>query len=102
MTIRWAAIQGQHAANATDHFARAQALGLECPFDVFEQLFHEHHGDHYFAQVVRFIDWAIVEWEETALRRGAAPRRRPPALSTCGGRSALEGIRGDRPEFIEH
>jgi hypothetical protein len=38
-----------------------------CPLDVFEQLFHEHHGDEYFAGVVRFIDWANVEWEDIAL-----------------------------------
>jgi hypothetical protein len=74
MTITWTAIQKVYAASATDHFDRAQALGLECPADVFEQLFHDHHGDEDFAAVVRFIDWANVGWEETALS-GVALRR---------------------------
>jgi hypothetical protein len=28
MTITWTSIQNQYAANAADHFERAQALGL--------------------------------------------------------------------------
>lgn len=107
MTIRWTAIQGQHAANATDHFGRTQALGLECPLDVFEQLFHEHHGDEDFAQVVRFIDWANVGWEETALsgvalRRVAVPRPYQHAVDEARWRTAEEGAQDDRPEIIEH
>ena len=38
-------------------------------------LFYEHHGDEDFTQVVRFIDWANVVWEETPLS-GTSPRRR--------------------------
>jgi hypothetical protein len=79
MTITWTAIQNQYAASAAEHFDHAQALGLDCPADVFEQLFHDHHGDEDFLAVVRFINWANVGWEESALsgvalRRVAIPR----------------------------
>jgi hypothetical protein len=31
MTIRWSTAQGAYSANLQDHWARAQALGLNCP-----------------------------------------------------------------------
>jgi hypothetical protein len=107
MTISWAAVQDQYAPDAADHFARVQALGLDCPADVFEQLFHDHHGDEDFAAVVRFIDWEIVGWEETALsgvalRRVAIPRPYQHAVDETRWRTAEEGVQDDRPEIIEH
>jgi hypothetical protein len=107
MTITWTAIQKEYVANAADHLDRAQPLGLECPADVFEQLFHDHHGDEDFAAVVRFIDWANVEWEETALsgvalRRVAIPRPYQRAVDEARSRTAEEGVQDDRPEIVEH
>jgi hypothetical protein len=32
------------------------STGLDCPLDVFEQLFFDHHGDDDFAGVVQFVD----------------------------------------------
>jgi hypothetical protein len=106
-TITWASIQNQYAADAPDHFAGAQALGLECPMDVFEQLFHEHHGDEDFAAVVRFINWANVDWEEAALsgvalRRVAIPRAYQHAVDEARWRTVEEGVQDDRPEIIDH
>ena len=79
MTISWAAVQSIQAADVAEHFGRAQALGLECPLDVFEQLFHDPTGRKDFDSAVRSVDWANVLWEETelsgvALRRVAVPR----------------------------
>jgi hypothetical protein len=107
MTITWTAIQNQYAANAADHFDRAQPLGLDCPADVFEQLFHDHHGDEDFAAVVRFIDWANVGWEETALsgvalQCVAVPRPYQQAVDEARSRTAEEGVHDDRPEIVEH
>jgi hypothetical protein len=107
MTIIWSAIQNQYAANSADHFDRARALGVDCPADVFEQLFHDHHGDEDFAGVVRFIDWANVGWEETvltgvALRRVAIPRIYQHAVDEARWRTAEEGVQDDRPEIVEH
>jgi hypothetical protein len=107
MTITWASIQNQFADSAADHLSRAQPLGLECPLDVFEQLFHEHHGDEDFASIVRFIDWANVGWEEmtlsgVALRRVAIPRPYQHAVDEARWRTAEEGVQDDRPEIVEH
>ena len=107
MKITWAAVQNQYATQATDHFAHAQAVGLECPWDVFEQLFHEHHDDKDFAQIVRFIDWAKVTWDETALsgvalRRVTVPRPYQHAVDEARWRTAEEGIQDDRLELVEH
>jgi len=107
MPITWASIQNQYAVSAADHLSRAQALGLECPLDVFEQLFHEHHGDEHFTQIVRFIDWANVGWEETelsgvALRRVAIPRAYQRAVDEARWRTAEDGVQDARPEIIEH
>jgi hypothetical protein len=107
MTTTWAAIQKEYAETAADHCGRAQALGLDCPADVFEQLFHGHQGDEAFAGVVRFIDWANVEWEDTelsgvALRRVAIPRPYQRAVDEARWRTAEEGVQDARPEIIEH
>jgi hypothetical protein len=107
MTITWTAIQIQYAANVADHVDRTQALGLGCPADVFEQLFHDHHGDRDFAGIVRFIDWANVSWEETALsgvalRRVAIPRPYQHVVGEARSRTTEEGVQDDRPEIIEH
>jgi hypothetical protein len=83
MTIRWSTVQGAYSADLQDHWTRAQALGLNRPLDVFEQLFFDHHVDDDYAAVVRFIEWADVVWAERQLS-GVAPRRRPAALSACG------------------
>jgi hypothetical protein len=107
MTISWAAVQSIQAAGAAEHFVRAQALGLECPLDVFEQLFHDHTGNEGFASAVRSIDWANVLWEETALsgaalRRVAVARPYQHAVDEARWHTLQEGVQDDRPEIIEH
>lgn len=107
MAIRWSAVHGVHLADVQEHWTRSQALGLDCPLDVFEQLFFDHHGDGDFAPVVRFVDWAAVEWEEralsgVALRRVAVPRPYQHAADEARYRTFAEGIQDDRPEIVEH
>jgi hypothetical protein len=57
-------IQQVRAADLPEHFAGAQALGLECTLAVFGQLFHDHHDDSDLAAVLRYVDWSAVRWEE--------------------------------------
>jgi hypothetical protein len=45
MSLSWTALQRVYATDAAEHVARAQALGLHCPPEVFEQLFHDHRDD---------------------------------------------------------
>ena len=80
-----------------------QALGVNSPPDVFEQLFFDHHGDDDFAGVVRFVDWAVVEWEErllsgVALRRVAVPRPYQHAVDEA--RAGARSVQDDRPEIF--
>ena len=95
MTIRWSDVQGVYSTDLQDHWTRSQSLGLDCPLDVFEQLFFDHHGDDEFAGVVRFIDWAAVEWQEralsgVALRRVAVPRPYQHAVDEARYRTLAE------------
>ena len=39
MTTRWSDVQRVYSADLQDHWTRSQALGLDYPLDVFEQLF---------------------------------------------------------------
>jgi hypothetical protein len=107
ITIRWSDVQRVYSAGLQEHWTRSQGLGLDCPPDVFEQLFFDHHGDDDFAGVVRFIDWAAVEWQEralsgVALRRVAVPRPYQHAVDEARYRTLAEGIQDDRPEIIKH
>ena len=100
MTMRWSVVQGEHSANVHEHWTRSQALGLDCPLDVFEQLFLDHHGDDDFASGMRFVDWASLEWEEralsgVALRRVAVPQPYQYAVDEARYRTLAEGVQDD-------
>ena len=65
MRLTWAAIQQSYVPALAEHLARAEALGLNCPQDVFEQFFYEQHDNHLLTERVRFVDWSAVTWEES-------------------------------------
>jgi hypothetical protein len=105
--LTWSAIQQVYSADLAEHFAGAQASGLECPVDVFEQLFHDHHDDSELAEVLRFVDWSAVRWEEgdfsgVALRRLGVPRPFERAVDEARWRTAEEGFSDERPEVMWH
>jgi hypothetical protein len=107
MPIRWSDVQGVYTADVQEHWTRSQALGLQCPLDLFEQIFFDHHGDDDFAGVVRFIEWANVAWEErqlsgVALRRVAEPRPYQHAVDEARWRTLVGGVQDNRPEIVEH
>ncbi len=107
MTIRWSDVQDVYSADLQEHWARVQGLGLQCPTDVFEQLFFDRHGDDEFASLLRFVDWATVTWEErqlsgVALRRVAVPRPYRHAVDEARLRTVEEGLQDERPEIIEY
>jgi hypothetical protein len=37
-------LQRVYSWDFQEHWTRSQSLGLNCPLDVFEQLFFDHHG----------------------------------------------------------
>ncbi len=105
--LTWSAIQQAYAADLPEHFASAQALGLECPLEVFEQLFHDHHDDAELGRVLRFVDWSPVRWEEgdlsgVALRRLGVPRTFQHAVDEARWRTAEQGFEDQRPEVMWH
>jgi hypothetical protein len=107
MTIRWSVVQEFFVSEAAEHWKWAQSFGLDCPWDVFEQLFHDHHGNEVFASVVRFVDWKNVTWEErklsgVALRHVAVPRAYQRAVDEVRWRTLEEGVQDDRPEIVDH
>jgi hypothetical protein len=107
MAIDWPAIEKQFTADVADHWVRAQSIGLECPFDVFEQLFFDHHADHYLIDVVRSVDWGNVEWADTelsgtVLRRVAVPRLYQHAVDEARWRTREEGVQDVRPAVMDH
>jgi hypothetical protein len=59
----WARIQRLYDVDAVVHWQRCEADGLQCPQEVFTQLFHEEANNEDFAVIVRSIDWGRVTWE---------------------------------------
>jgi len=97
MSLNWSALQGVCNADC------AAALGLHCPPDVLEQLFHDHHHDTEMTALLRFVDWAAVSWEEgelsgVALRHSGVPRAFQLAVDEARHDTAENGFHDDRPE----
>lgn len=107
MNLNWAKIQSVYTANAAEHSHCAASLGLDCPLDVFEQLFHDHHDDVEIAGLVHFVNWADVSWEEgavsgVALRHAGVPRPYQRAVDEARQETARDGFHDDRPEVMQH
>jgi hypothetical protein len=107
MALTWKAIQDAYDPAAATHAAAAVPLGLDCPSDVFEQLFHDHHDDPEMSRVLRFVDWDDVFWEEgalsgVALRHTGVPRAYRYAVDEARQETLREGFHDDRPEVMDH
>ena len=107
MSLSWSAVQGTYQTDVAAHAARAAALGLDCPQDVFEQLFHDHHDDDEMAQLLRFVDWTQVRWEEgalsgVALRHAGVPRPWQHAVDEARHDTVGNGFQDERPEVMAH
>lgn len=81
--------------------------GIELELDVFEQLFIDHHDDPEFAEMVRLIDWSVIEWSEKrlsgiALRRVGVPSFYQLAVDEARIRTAEEGLQDERQEVMTH
>lgn len=103
----WGRIQRLYDADPAVHWQRCEAEGLECPQDVFTQLFHEEANNPDFAAIVRAVDWGRVRWELTefsgvALRQVRVDRAYEHAVDEARERAAQFGITDDRVEVVEH
>jgi hypothetical protein len=63
----WARIQRLYHADAVVHWQRCESEGLQCPQEVFTQLFHEEANNEDFAVIVRSIDYSAPSASPFAL-----------------------------------
>jgi hypothetical protein len=103
----WARIRRLYDANAVVHWQRCEAEGLQCPQEVFTQLFHEEANNEDFAVIVRSIDWGRVHWElqefsGVALLHVRVDRAFQLALDEARERASQFGILDYREEVISH
>jgi hypothetical protein len=106
-TFSWARIQRLYDADAVVHWERCEAEGLQCPQEVFTQLFHEEANNADFAAIVRSIDWGRVSWElqemsGVALRHIRVDRAFQHALDEARDRATQFGIVDEREEVVSH
>lgn len=106
--LTWSAIQNIDSADPTEHYSRARNLRLNCPPEVFESLFHDHHTREDFADIHRrFVDWNTVVWEEVpmsgvALRQVGVPRAYQYAVDEARIHTAENGFTKERLEVMHH
>jgi hypothetical protein len=103
----WARIQRLYDADAAVHWQRCESEGLQCPQEVFTQLFHEEANNEDFAVIVRSIDWGKVSWElqefsGIALRHVRVDRGYQYALDEARERASQFGIVDEREEIVNH
>ncbi|SRR6266852_4540920 len=103
----WGRVQRLYHADPTVHWQRCEADGLQCPLEVFAQLFHAEANDPDFASIVQAVDWGRVIWtlEEfsgIALRQVRVDRGHQHALDEARDRATRFGIVDDRVEVVEH
>jgi hypothetical protein len=103
----WARIQRLYYVDAVVHWQRCESEGLQCPQEVFTQLFHEEANNEDFAVIVRSIDWGRVTWglqefSGIALRHVRVDRGYQYALDEARERASQFGIVDDREEVVSH
>jgi hypothetical protein len=103
----WGRVQRLYDVDPTVHWQRCEAEGLQCPSEVFTQLFHADATDADFAAIVRGVDWGRIHWELSelsgiALRRVSVDRGYQHALDEARDRARRFGIVDDRAEVVDH
>jgi hypothetical protein len=103
----WARIQRLYDADAAIHWQRCESEGLQCPQEVFAQLFHEEANNEDFAVIVRSLDWGRVRWElqemsGVALRHVRVDRAFQLALDEARDHAVCYGIVDEREEVVSH
>jgi hypothetical protein len=103
----WARIQRLYDADPVVHWQRCEAEGLQCPAEVFSQLFREEDSNESFSVTLRTIDWGSVAWEQrdlsgVALRRVRVPESRAESLGEARDVATQYGIVDNREEVSNH
>jgi len=103
----WSRIQRLYDPEAAAHWQRCESEGLQCPQEVFTQLFFEKAHDEDFAVIVRSIDWGHVRWElqeisGIAMRHVRVDRGFQHALDEARNQTTSFGIVDERQEVVDH
>ena len=103
----WARIQRLYDPDPAVQWQRCESEGLECPQEVFTQLFHEEANNPDFAAIVRAVDWGRIRWElhefsGIALRQIRVDRGYQYALDEARDRATQFGIVDEREEVVAH
>jgi hypothetical protein len=117
----WARIRRLYDADAVVHWQRCETEGLQCPQEVFTQLFHAEDanaeakspdempsGPNLLSlDSVRGIDWGRVSWElqefsGIALRHMRVDREYQHALDEARDHAVCYGIVDERGEVVAH
>jgi hypothetical protein len=114
----WARIRRLYDADAVVHWQRCESEGLQCPQEVFTQLFHaeESHAEGAESsgglllsdlEAVTAIDWGRVSWElmemsGIALRHMRVDREYQYAIAEARDRAVCYGIVDERDEVLAH
>jgi hypothetical protein len=100
MPISWSSIQSLREPDRDRHWARCRdELGLDCPVDVFKELFFEHQRDEEFGtpySAAGLSAVALTEMELTGvvLRRDAIERKRTGRCGTMIVADHDQSLRG--------
>jgi hypothetical protein len=102
----WSRIQRLYDPDATAHWQHCESEGLQCPQEVFTQLFHEQANNEDFAVIVRSIDWGRVRWKlqeisGMALRHFRVDREYQHALDEARDQATRFGIADERQGVVE-
>jgi hypothetical protein len=103
----WSRIQRLYDCDAVTHWQHCESEGLQCPQEVFTQLFYEQAHSEDFAVIVRSIDWGRVRWElqeisGMALRHVRVDREYQHALDEARDQATRFGITDERQEVVDH
>jgi hypothetical protein len=88
----WARIQRLYDADAIVHWQRCEAEGLQCPQEVFAQLFSEEANNEDFAAIVKGVDYSALRASPFAWAQGRPFGRSPARRAVVG--SGLLGVTG--------
>ena len=108
MPISWTAIQALHEPDLDRHWVRCRdELGLDCPLEVFEELFFEHHGDAEFGRCTapstgRRWPGPRRNCPGVLLRRVGVDRGYQYAVDEARARTLEEGLSDARDAVVEH
>ena len=104
--VTWPILQSTFIDDPIEHWDALQERGLDCPFEVFSQLFHEHVGTEAVPALTAGLDWTQVKWSEAALsgdelRQVHIDRHFERAVDEAAAATVAAGLTDARASVVE-